>query len=206
MSQLFASGDEEYWSFSFSIGPSSEYSGLISFKIDWFDLLAVQGTYKSLFQDHNLKTSSLQCSVFCTVQLSHPYMTTGKTIAFTIWTLVSKVMSLLFNFSASCLLYGPVLTTICGYWKGRSLGYMKLCWQSKKFLLSNTLSRFVIVFLPRKNCLLISWLQSPSVVILEPKKRKSVNTSTFSPSTCHEMMVPDAMILVFLIFSFKPAF
>ena len=97
MSQLFASGDEEYWSFSFSIGPSSEYSGLISFKIDWFDLLAVQGTYKSLFQDHNLKTSSLQCSVFFTVQLSHPYMTTGKTIAFTIWTLVSKVMSLLSN-------------------------------------------------------------------------------------------------------------
>ena len=205
MSQLFASGDKEYWSFSFSISPSSEYSGLISFKIDWFDLLAVQGTHKSLLQDDNLKTSSLQCSVFFMVQLSHPQMTTGKTIAFIKWTLVSKEMSLLFNFSASCLLYGPVLTTTCEYWKDHSLGYMKFCQQSKKPWLSNTLSRFVIIFLPRKNCLLILWLQSPSVVILEPKKRKSVTASIFSPSTFHEMIVPDAMILVFLN-GFKPAF
>ena len=133
MSQLFASGDEEYWSFSFSTGPSSEYSGLISFKIGWFDLLAVQGTHKSLFQEHNLKTLSLQCSVLFMVQLSHPYMTTGKTTALTIWIFVGKVKSLLFNM----------------------------------------LSRFVTAFLPRSKGLLISWLQSPSTVILEPRNKIS---------------------------------
>ena len=113
----------KYW--SFSISPSSEYSGLISFRIDWFDLLAVQGTLKSLLQLHSLKAAILQCSVFFMVLLSHPYMTTGKTIALTIKTFVGKVMSLLFN----------------------------------------TLSRFVIAFLLRSMCLLISWLQSPSAVI-----------------------------------------
>ena len=117
----------KYWSFSFSICPSNEYSGLISFRIDWFDL-AVQGTLKSLLQHHNSEASILPCSAFFVVQLSHPYTTTGKTIALTIWTFVDKVMSLLFNM----------------------------------------LSRFVIDFLPRSKCLLISWLQSPSAVILEP--------------------------------------
>ena len=118
----------KYW--SFSISPSNEYSGLISFRMDWLDLLAVQGTLKNLFQHHRSKASVLQCSAFFTVQLSHPYMTTGKTIALTRWTFVGKVMSLLFNM----------------------------------------LSRLVITFLPRSKRLLISWLQSPSAVILEPKK------------------------------------
>ena len=152
-----------YWSFSFSICPSNEYSGLISFRIDSSDLLAVQGTLKSLLQHHSSRASVLWHSAFFMVQLSHPYMTTGKTIALTIHTFVSKVMSLLFNI----------------------------------------LSRFVIAFLPRGKCLLISWSQSPSAVILEPKKIKS---STFSPYICHEVMGPDAMILVCLMLNFKPAF
>ena len=147
----------KYWSFSFSISPSSEYSGLISFRIDWFDLLAVQGTVKSLLQHHSSKASILHCSAFFIVQLSHPYMTTGKTIALTRWTFVGKVMSLLFNM----------------------------------------LSRLVIVFLPRSKHLLISWLQSPSAVILEPPKIKSLTVSIVSPSICHEVMGPDVMILVF---------
>ena len=137
-----------YWSFSFSISPSSDYSGLISFRIDWFDLLAVQGTFKSLLQNHSSKTSILQRSAFFMVHLSHPYMTTGKTIALTIWTFVGKVMSLLFN----------------------------------------TLSRFVIAFLPRNKHLLISWLQSPSAVMWEPKKIKSLTVSIVSPSVCHEVV------------------
>ena len=140
------------WSFSFS--SSNENSGLISFRMDWLDLLAVQRTHMSLLQHHSSKASILWCSAFFTVQLSHPYMTTGKTIALTRWTFVDNVMSLLFNM----------------------------------------LSRLVITFLPRSKCLLISWLQSPSAVILEPKKIKS---ATVSPSICHEMMGPDAMILVF---------
>ena len=122
----------KYWCFSFSISPSNEYSGVISFRMDWLDLLAVQGTLKSLLQHHSSKASILQCSAFFTVQLSHPYMTTGKTIALTRQTFVDKVISLLFNM----------------------------------------LSRLVITFLPRSNSLLISWLQSPSAVIWEPKKRK----------------------------------
>ena len=144
----------KYW--SFSISPSSEFSGLISFRIDWVDLFAVQGTLKSLLQHHSLKASVLWCSAFFMVQLSHPYMTTGKTIALTIWTFVGKVMSLLFNM----------------------------------------LSRFVMDFLPRSKSLLVSWLQSPSTVILEPKKIKSVTLSTFSLSTYHDVMGLDAMILV----------
>ena len=131
----------KYWSSSFSISPSNEYSGLISFKMDWLDLLAVQGTLTSLLQHHSSKASILWRSAFFIVHFSYPYMTTGKTIALTRWTFVGKVMSLLFNM----------------------------------------LSRLVITFLPRSNCLLISWLQSPSAVILEPKKRKSVTASTFSP-------------------------
>ena len=119
-----------YWSFSFRFSPSNEYSGLISFKIAWLDLLAVQGTLKSLLQHHSSKASILQCSPLGIVQLSHPYMTTGKTIALTRWTFVGKVMSLLFNM----------------------------------------LSRLNIAFLPRSKHLLISWLQSPSAAILEPKK------------------------------------
>ena len=130
----------KYWSFSFSISPSNEYSGWIYFRIDWLDLLAVQETLKSLLQHHSSKASILQCSTFFMVQLSHPYMTTGKTIALTIQTFVSKVMSLLF--------------------------YM--------------LSRFVIAFLPRSKRLLISCLQSPSAMILEPKKIKSVSFHCFS--------------------------
>ena len=122
----------KYWSFSFSISPSNEHPGLISFRMDWLDVLAVQGTLKSLLQHHSSKASVLRCSAFFTVQLSHPYMNTVKTIALTRWTFVSKVMSLLFNM----------------------------------------LSRLVITFLPRSKHLLISWLQSPSAVILEPKKDK----------------------------------
>ena len=156
----------KYWSFSFSISPSNEYSGLISFRIDWFDLLAVQGTLKSLLQHHSSKGSVLQCSAFFIVQLSHLYMTTGTNIALTIWTLVVKAMCLLFNM----------------------------------------LSTFVITFVPRSKHLLISWLQSPSAVILEPKKIKSVTVSTVILSICHEVMGPDTMIFVFKMLSFKPTF
>ena len=210
---VFSSGIRwpKYWSFSFSISPSSEYSGSISFRIDWFDLLVVQGTLKSspiphfngisssyrwpeywsfssasvlpmkiqywfhlgltgwislqskglsrnFPQHHSSKASTLQRSAFFIVQLSHPYMTTGKTTALTTWTFVGKVMSLLYKRE------------------------------------KNTLSRFVVAFLPRSKHLLISWLQSLSTVILEPKKIKSVTVSTVSPSICHEVMGPDAMI------------
>ena len=147
----------KYRSISFSISPPSEYSGLISFRMDWLDLLAVQGTFKSLLQHHSSKASLLRCSAFFKIQLSHPYMTTGKTIALTRQTFVGKVMSLLYTM----------------------------------------LSRLVIAFLPRSKCLLISWLQSPSAVILEPLKIKSVTVSIVSPSICHEVMGPDVMILVF---------
>ena len=153
----------KYWSFSLSISPSSEHSWLISFRMDWLDLLAVQGTLKSLLQHHSSKASILLCSAFFIVQLSHPYMITGKTIALTRWTFVGKVMSLLFNM----------------------------------------LSLLVITFFPRSKRLLISWLQSPSAVILEPRKIKS---ATVSPSICHEVMGPDAMIIVFWMLSFKPIF
>ena len=152
MSQLFISGGQNI-GFSFHISPSNENPGLVSFRMDWLDLLAVQGTLKNLLQHHSSKASTLLCSAFFRVQLSHPYMTTGKTIAWTRWISVGKVMSLLFNI----------------------------------------LSRLVITFLPRSKCLLISWLQSPSAVILEPQKRKSDTVSTVSPS----VMVMDAMILVF---------
>ena len=147
----------KYWIFSFSISPSNEHPGLIFFRTNWLDLLAVQGTLKSLLQHHSLKASILQHSAFFTVQLSHPYMTTGKTIALTRWTFVGKVISLLFNM----------------------------------------LSRLVITFLPRSKRLLISWLQSPSAVILEPRKVKTDTVSTVSPSISHEVMGPDAMIFFF---------
>ena len=156
----------KYWRISLSISPSNEHSGLISFRVDWFDLLAVQGTLESLLQHHSSKASILWSSAFFTVQLSHPCMTTGKTIALTRRTFGGKVMSLLFNM----------------------------------------LSRFVIALLPGSNHLLISWLQSPSAVILEPKKRELVTVSTFSPSICHEVMGPDAVILLLWMLSFKPAF
>ena len=156
MSQLFTSGGPN-WSFSFNISPSNEYPGLISFRMDWLDLLAVRGTLKSLLQHHSSKASMLQHSIFFIVQLSHPYMTTGKTIALTRWTFVDRVMSLLFNM----------------------------------------LSRLVITFLPRSKWLLISWLQSPSAVILEPRKIKSATVPTVSPSIYHEVMGLDVMILVF---------
>ena len=147
----------KYWHFSFNTSPSNEYSGLISFRMDWLDLLAVQGTpLKSLLQHHSSKASILQHSAFFIVQLSPLYMTTGKTIALTKRTFVGKV-TLLFNIP----------------------------------------SRLVITFLPRSKHLLISWLQSLSAVILQPKKRKSATVSTVSPSIYHEVMGLDAMILVF---------
>ena len=147
----------KYWSLSFSISPSNEYSGLTSFRIDWLDLLAVQGTLKSLLQHHSSKASVLWHSAFFIVQLPHPYMTIGKTIALTRQTFVDNLMSLLFNMQ----------------------------------------SRLVITFLPRIKCLLISRLRSPSAVILEPKKIKSVTVSTVYLSICHEVMGLNAMILVF---------
>ena len=146
----------KYWSFSFSIIPSKEIPGLISFRRDWLDLHSVQGTLKSLLQHHSPKASILQHSAFFTVQLSHPYMTTGKTIALTRRTFAGKVTSLLLNM----------------------------------------LSRLVITFLQRSKRLLISWLQSPSAVILEPPKIKSDTVSTVSPSISHEVMGLDAMIFL----------
>ena len=156
----------KYWSFRFRISPSSECSGLISFRMDWLDLLVFQGTTKSLLQHHSSKASDLQCSAFFIVQLSLPYMTTGQTIALDRWTFVGKVMSLLLNM----------------------------------------LFRLDITFLPGSKCLLTSWLQSPSAVILEPPKTKSVTVSIVSPSICHEVMGLDAMILVFWMLSCKPMF
>ena len=148
----------KYWSFSFSISPSNEYSVLISFRFDCFDLLATQGTLKSLLQHHSSKASILQHSAFFMVQLSHPYTTTGKTIALARWIFVGKVMSLLFNM----------------------------------------LSRLVIALVPRSKHLFISWLQSPSAVTLEPKNINSVIVFIVSPTICHEVMRPDAMIFIFL--------
>ena len=157
----------KYWSFSFSTSPFNEYSGLISFRIEWIDLLAVQGTLKSLLQHHSSKATILWCPAFFIVQLSYPYMTTEKkTIALTRWTFVYKGMSLLFNM----------------------------------------LSRLVTAFLPRSKYLLISWWQSLSAVILEPKKVKSFTVSIVYPSICHEVMGLYAMIFVFWMLSFKPTF
>ena len=156
----------KYRSFSFSISPSNEYSGVISFRMDWLDLLAVQGTLKGLLQHHSSKASILWHSAFFIVQLSHPYMTTGKPKPWLDGPFFDKVMSLLFNM----------------------------------------LSRLFMTFLPRSKRLLISWLQSPSAVILELQKIKFVSVSTVSPSICHEVMGPDAMILVFWMLSFKPTF
>ena len=147
----------KYWSFHFHIRPSNEHPGLISFSMYWLHLLAVQGTLKSLLQHHSSKASILQYSALFIVQLSHPHMTTGKTIPLTRWTFVDKVMSLLFNM----------------------------------------LSRLVITFLPRSKRLSISSLQLPSAVILEPPKNKVCHCFRCSPSICHEVMGPDAMILVF---------
>ena len=148
----------KYQNFSFSISPSNEYSGLISFKMDWLDLLAIQGTLKSLLQHHSSKTLVIQRSAFFIVQLTRPYMTTGKTIALNRWTFLVKVMHLLFNMMSS----------------------------------------LVIDFLPRSKRLLLSRLQSPSAVILKSKTIKSDIVSTVSPSICHEVMGPHAMILSFL--------
>ena len=166
LSQLFASSGQSIRVFSFSISLSNKYSRLITFMMDWLNLLAVQGTLKSLLQHHTSKASILQHSAFFVVQLSHPYMTTGKTIALTRWTFVSKVTSLIFNM----------------------------------------LSKLVIAFLPRSKHLLISWLQSPSAVILEPPKIKSLTVSIVSPSIYYEVMGPDAMSLDIWMLSFKPAF
>ena len=143
----------KYWSFSFNISPSNEHPGLIFFRMDWLDILKVQVTLKGLLQHHSTKASILQCSAFFIVHLSHPYMTTGKTITLTRQTYIGKVMS----------------------------------------LLSNMLSSLVITFFPRSKGLLISWLQSQSTVILEPRKIKSVTASTVSSSICHEVMGLDAI-------------
>ena len=151
--------EPKYWNFSFSINPSNDYLGLISFRIDWLDLPADQGTLKSLLQHHSSKASILKLPTFFIVQISHPYMTTGKIIALTTWIFVGKVISLLFNM----------------------------------------LSRLVIAFLPRSKCLLISWLQAPSAVILKPKKIKSLTVSFVSPTICHEMMGQDSMVLVLFL-------
>ena len=148
----------KYWTFSLNISISNEYSELTSFRNDWFDLPALQGILKSFLQHHRLKASVLQHSTFFLVQLSHRYMSTGKTMALTRWTFVGKVKSLLFNM----------------------------------------LSQSVIAFLPRSKGLLVAWLQSPSAVILEPKKIKTVTVSIVSQSICHEVMGPDTMIFVFL--------
>ena len=156
----------KYWSFSFSNSPSNEHLGLISFRMDWLDLLAVQGTLKSVLQHHSSKASILQRSACFIVELSHPYLTHGKTIALIRRTFVGKVMSLLFNM----------------------------------------LTRLVITLFPTSRCLLISWLKSPFAVILEPKKAKSVTVSTVSPSICHEVRGPDAMILVFWMLRFTQTF
>ena len=152
--------------FHFNISPSNEHPGLISFRMDWLDLLEVQGTLKNLLQHHSSKASILQRSAFFIAQLLYPYITTGKTIALTRWTFVGKVMSLLFN-----MLY-----------------------------------KLFITFLPRSRRLLMSWLQSPSAVILEPRKIKSDTVSTVSPPISHEVMGPDAMILDFWMLSFEPIF
>ena len=153
----------KYWSISISL--SNEYSGLLSFGFEWLDLLAVQGILKSLLQHHSSKASVLWHSAFFTLQLSHPYMTSGKPY-FDYMELVGKLM----------------------------------------FLLFNRLSKFVRAFLPRRKCLLIYWLLSPSAVLLELKKRKSVTASPFPSSICHAVMRPDAIIFVFWMLSFKPAF
>ena len=145
MSQLFASRGQSIGSFSFNVSLSNEHPGLISFRMDWSDLLAVQGTLKSLLQHQSSRASILWHSAFFIVQLSHPYMTNGKTIALTRLTFADRIMSLLFNM----------------------------------------LSRLVITFLPRSQCLLTSWLQSPSAVILQPRKIKS---ATVSPYICHGVM------------------
>ena len=147
----------KYWSFSFSIIPSNEHPGLISFRMDWLDLFAVQGTLKSLLQHHSSKASILRHSALFTVQLSHSYMNIGKSIALTRRTFIGKVISLLLNM----------------------------------------LSRLAITYLLRSKRLLISWLQSPSAVILEPQKIKSDTVSIVSPSICHEVMGLDTMIFIF---------
>ena len=160
MSWLFTPGNQCIEASTSANSPSNEYSGLIWFRIDWFELIAVQGTLKSLLLHHDLKVSVLQHSDFFVVQLSHPYMNTGKkNIALTTRMFVGKVMSLLFNI----------------------------------------LSKFVIAFLPKSKCLLIARLESPSTVILEPKKIKSVPAYTFSSSVCHEVMGPDAITLIFIV-------
>ena len=156
----------KYWTFNINMSPSNEHPGLVSIRMVWLDLLAVQEILKSLLQHHSSKAAILRNSAFCIVQLSHPYMTTGKTIALTRWTVVGKVMSLLFNM----------------------------------------LSRLIITFLPRSKRLLISCLQSPSAVILEPPKIKSDTASTVSLSISHEVIGPDAMILVFWKLNLKPTF
>ena len=161
MSQFFTSDGQ-----SIGVSASTSVFPMISFRMDWLDLLEVQGTLKSLLQHHSSKASVHWCSAFFIVQLSHPYITTGKTKALTRWTFAGEVL----------------------------------------FLLFNMLSRAVITFLPRSKCLLISWLQSPSTVILESKKIKSVTVSIVSPSICHEVMRPETMILVFWMLNFKPTF
>ena len=229
------------WSFSFSISPSNEYSGLISFRIDWLDLLAVQGTLKSLFQHHSSKASILWCSAFFIVQLSQPYMKVKvKSLSHvrlfaTLWTVAHQApQSMEFfrqeywsglpfpspedllnlgiepgspSLQADALLSEPPgnLTNHPYMTTGKTIALTRRIFVGKVMsLLFNILSRLVIGFLPRSKHLLISWLQSPSAVILKPPKIKFVTVSIVSPSICHDVIGPDARILVFWILSFKP--
>ena len=170
----------KYWSFSFSIIPSKEIPGLI-FRMDWLDLLSVQGTLKSLLQHHSSKASILLHSAFFTVQLSHPYMTTGKTIALTRQTFFGKVMFLLLNITTKNITALTIGTIV-----GKVMS-----------LLFNLLSRFVIALLLRSKCLVISWVQSLFTVILKPNKRKSLIVFNLPRSICHEVMGQDDMIFIF---------
>ena len=188
----------KFWSFSFSISPSNENPGLI-FRMDWLDLLAVQGTLKSLLQHHSSKASILQCSAFFIVQFSHPYMTTGKTIALTRRTFVDKVMSLLFN-----MLSRLVITFLLRS-KHLLISWLQRKWQSIPVLLpGKSHGQRSLVGYSLRGCKesdmterLHFHFQSPSAMILKPRKIKSATVSTVSPSICHEVMGLDAMILVF---------
>ena len=213
----------KHWSFGFSISPSNEYSGLISFRMDWLDLLAVQETLKSLLQPHSSKASILWHSAFFTVQLSHPCVTKGKTTALTMQTFVGKLIFLLFNvLSRLVTAFLPRAVLCCAQmlsrvwlfatpWTVAGLAPLSTGILQAKILEWVALPSCRGPFQPRSLALqadslpskppgrrlLISWLQSPSTVILEPKKIKSVTVSTLSPSICHEVMGLDAMILVF---------
>ena len=196
-----------YWSFSFSISLSSEYPGLISFRIDWFDLVAVHGLSIGEGNGNPLQCSCLEnprdggawWAAFYGVAQSRTRLkrlssSSSKDYRESYTTQFESINSLMLN-----ILYGPTVSSICDYWKNHSFDYRDLCWQSMS-LLFNMLSRLFITFLPRSEHLLISWLQPWSAVILEPKKTKFVTASTFSPSVCHKGMWPDTILVFFFVF------